>query len=166
LPDLRSKRCVGRRRRGQSSRLPSLPAPLFPEPPSTQVRRRPGTSLTDAPEGRGAIQVLAPAKGERITFSQPLSPAASRTLHFSPPRLPRRLPTPELARTATSTQPLPRKRGEIGGGAVTLRQACPRDKPRAQLAFKNSMIRGILQFTLGIAFRCVLHRCKSRDIRC
>jgi len=38
--------------------------------------------------------------------------------------------------------------------------------PRAQVAFKDSMIRGILQFTLRIAFRCVLHRCKSQDIRC
>ena len=42
----------------------------------------------------------------------------------------------------------------------------PSVKPRAQLAFKNSMIRGILQFTLRIAFRCVLHRCRSQDIRC
>ena len=42
----------------------------------------------------------------------------------------------------------------------------PLVKPRAQLAFKDSMIRGILQFTLRIAFRCVLHRCKSQDIRC
>ena len=32
--------------------------------------------------------------------------------------------------------------------------------------FKNSMIHGILQFTLSIAFRYVLHRNKSRDIRC
>lgn len=38
--------------------------------------------------------------------------------------------------------------------------------PRAQLAFKDSMVHGILQFTPGIAFRYVLHRCKSRDIRC
>ena len=37
---------------------------------------------------------------------------------------------------------------------------------RAQLAFKNSMIRGILQFTSSIAFRYVLHRCESLDIRC
>lgn len=37
---------------------------------------------------------------------------------------------------------------------------------RAQLAFKNSMIRGILQFTPSIAFRYVLHRCESLDIRC
>ncbi len=28
------------------------------------------------------------------------------------------------------------------------------------------MIHGILQFTLRIAFRCVLHRCESQDIRC
>jgi hypothetical protein len=48
----------------------------------------------------------------------------------------------------------------------TLRQACPRDKPRAQVAFKHLMIHGILQFTSRIAFRCVLHRCKSQDIRC
>ena len=38
--------------------------------------------------------------------------------------------------------------------------------PRAQLAFKDSMVRGILQFTPSIAFRYVLHRCESRDIRC
>src|SRR3954462_13832737 len=28
------------------------------------------------------------------------------------------------------------------------------------------MVHGILQFTPGIAFRYVLHRCESRDIRC
>ncbi|KAI3809577.1 hypothetical protein L1987_25555 [Smallanthus sonchifolius] len=32
---------------------------------------------------------------------------------------------------------------------------------RAQLAFKNSMIHGILQFTPSIAFCYVLHRCLS-----
>jgi hypothetical protein len=37
---------------------------------------------------------------------------------------------------------------------------------RAQLAFKDSMVHGILQFTPSIAFRYVLHRCESRDIRC
>ncbi|KAL5081316.1 hypothetical protein RYX36_009737 [Vicia faba] len=36
----------------------------------------------------------------------------------------------------------------------------------AQLAFKDSMVHGILQFTPSIAFRYVLHRCKSLDIRC
>ncbi|KAH7663385.1 hypothetical protein IHE45_14G050600 [Dioscorea alata] len=38
--------------------------------------------------------------------------------------------------------------------------------PRAQLVFKDSMVHGILQFTPSIAFRYVLHRCESRDIRC
>ena len=33
-------------------------------------------------------------------------------------------------------------------------------------AFKDSTTHGILQFTLRIAFRCVLHRCESQDIRC
>lgn len=40
------------------------------------------------------------------------------------------------------------------------------DWPRAQLAFKDSMVRGILQFAPRIAFRCALHRCESRDIHC
>ena len=48
----------------------------------------------------------------------------------------------------------------------TLSQTCSRPKPRAQYAFKDSMIHGILQFTLSIAFRCVLHRGKSQDIHC
>jgi hypothetical protein len=50
--------------------------------------------------------------------------------------------------------------------ASTLSQLCPWPRPRAQFAFKDSMIHVILQFTLGIAFRCVLHRCGSQDIRC
>ena len=37
---------------------------------------------------------------------------------------------------------------------------------RVQGAFKDSMIHEILQFTLRIAFRCVLHRCESQEIRC
>ena len=48
----------------------------------------------------------------------------------------------------------------------TLRQTCSWPRPRAQYAFKNLMIHGVLQFTLCIAFCCVLHRCKSQDIRC
>ena len=49
---------------------------------------------------------------------------------------------------------------------ATPRQTCPRPRSRAQIAFKDSMIHGILQFTLSIAFRYVLHRNESRDIRC
>ena len=42
----------------------------------------------------------------------------------------------------------------------------PRNVPEAQYAFKDLMIHWILQFTLRIAFRCVLHRCGSQDILC
>jgi hypothetical protein len=40
-----------------------------------------------------------------------------------------------------------------------------RNIPEAQDAFKGLMIHWILQFALRIAFRCVLHRCGSQDIR-
>ena len=77
----------------------------------------------------------------------------------------------QAAETATSVPgPRPRPLAGVGrGGArgeLTLRQAYSRPKPRVQYAFKDSMIHGILQFTLRIAFRCVLHRCGSQDIRC
>ena len=49
---------------------------------------------------------------------------------------------------------------------LTLRQACPPEYQRAQCAFKDSMIHWNLQFTLLIAFRCVLHRCENLEIRC
>ncbi|KAI3662890.1 hypothetical protein L6452_46723 [Arctium lappa] len=53
--------------------------------------------------------------------------------------------------------------GVVGGDAMRDAQA---DVPsaewlRAQLAFKNSMVHGILQFTPSIAFCYVLHRCVS-----
>ena len=41
----------------------------------------------------------------------------------------------------------------------------PRHIPEAQDAFKVLMIHWILQFALRIAFRCVLHRYGSQDIR-
>jgi hypothetical protein len=50
--------------------------------------------------------------------------------------------------------------------SMTLKQACPSEYQEAQGAFKDSMIHGILQFTLRIAFRCVLHRCESQEIHC
>ncbi|KAG6414460.1 hypothetical protein SASPL_127185 [Salvia splendens] len=64
--------------------------------------------------------------------------------------------------------PRPGYRRRVGGDAMRDAQA---DVPsakwlRAQLAFKDSMVHGILQFTPSIAFRYVLHRCESRDIRC
>jgi hypothetical protein len=47
---------------------------------------------------------------------------------------------------------------------VAFKQTCPRPRPRAQHAFKVSMIHGVLQFALRIAFRCVLHRARFQDI--
>ncbi len=68
---------------------------------------------------------------------------------------------------AAPPEPGGREREEWAGGCRGDALAeMPLVKPRAQLAFKDSMIRGILQFTLRIAFRCVLHRCRSQDIRC
>jgi hypothetical protein len=49
---------------------------------------------------------------------------------------------------------------------MTLEQAYSSEYQGVQCAFKNSMIHGILQFTLFIAFRCVLHRCWNQEIRC
>ena len=52
------------------------------------------------------------------------------------------------------------------GEFTALKQACSTEDHRAQGAFKDSMIHGILQFTLPIAFRCVLHRWENQEIRC
>ena len=49
---------------------------------------------------------------------------------------------------------------------TTLKQVYPSEYQGVQGAFKDSMIHWILQFTLLIAFRCVLHRCESQEIRC
>ncbi|KAH7295932.1 hypothetical protein KP509_27G071100 [Ceratopteris richardii] len=68
--------------------------------------------------------------------------------------------------SASTTQSTRGRKGGRRGGRVDAQADMPLDEPRAQVAFKNSMIHGILQFTLRIAFRCVLHRCKSQDIRC
>ena len=69
----------------------------------------------------------------------------------------------------TAVVPTPRSRRGVGEGA-TMRDAqagVPSARRLgAQLAFKDSMVHGILQFTPCIAFRYVLHRCESRDIRC
>ena len=58
---------------------------------------------------------------------------------------------------------------ERAAGAIgvrrTLRQACYRDDPEAQGAFEGLMIHWVLQVARRIAFRCVLHRCGSLDIR-
>jgi hypothetical protein len=57
---------------------------------------------------------------------------------------------------------------KVGGvkDVKVLKQACSSEYQRAQCAFKDLMIHWDLQFTLRIAFRCVLHRCESQEIRC
>ncbi len=176
MPDLRSKRRRRDAGAGEFSRLPASPGPPLSfrasSTPSLQQARHVPRQRTG---GRGAIQLL-PAPRSRGDGTG--SPSRSPSLRPRPERCisadrrsPRHLPDAGASSDGHFRSTLPPSlgregRGQLGGGAVTLRQACPRDNPRAQLAFKNSMIRGILQFTLGIAFRCVLHRCKSQDIRC
>ena len=62
--------------------------------------------------------------------------------------------------------PVPKEAKTSFDVSMTLKQACPSEYQEAQGAFKDSMIHGILQFTLRIAFRCVLHRCESQEIHC
>ncbi|WZZ15277.1 hypothetical protein YC2023_108366 [Brassica napus] len=61
--------------------------------------------------------------------------------------------------------PYPR---EDGGTTICDTQADVPSARRlgAQLAFKDSMVHGILQFTPSISFCYVLHRCESQDICC
>lgn len=73
--------------------------------------------------------------------------------------------------TGSSTHPTPPPhstfRQPFGVGEfAALKQACSTEYHGAQGAFKDSMIHGILQFTLPIAFRCVLHRWENQEIRC
>ncbi|CAN7100105.1 unnamed protein product [Brassica rapa subsp. narinosa] len=65
----------------------------------------------------------------------------------------------------SASVPYPR---EDGGTTICDTQADVPSARRlgAQLAFKDSIVHGILQFTPSIAFCYVLHRCESRDIRC
>ena len=101
-----------------------------------------------------------------ITRSRTASPRRPRCIHFSPPLAPSLARREGAPGRPLSLDPSHHVVEWIGGGRGDALAEMPLDKPRAQLAFKDSMIRGILQFTLRIAFRCVLHRCKSQDIRC
>jgi hypothetical protein len=56
-------------------------------------------------------------------------------------------------------------RSAVSGGNRHSDERTTRHIPVVQVAFRVLMIRWILQFALRIAFRCVLHRCGSQDIR-
>uniref|UniRef100_A0A6N2MTU4 Senescence-associated protein n=1 Tax=Salix viminalis TaxID=40686 RepID=A0A6N2MTU4_SALVM len=76
-------------------------------------------------------------------------------------------PTTGGSARETSIRPRPREPRGVGATMRDTQADVPSTRrPRAQLAFKDSMVHGILQFTPSIAFRYVLHRCESRDIRC
>lgn len=117
--------------------------------------RRPGLPLCD----RGPIEEASTTRRVRLR-RRPVSWARrARGARGATLRVPAGAPPPSLGRG-----------GGAGSGASGGRDAQAgvpsAGWPRAQLAFKDSMVRGILQFTPGIAFRYVLHRCESRDIRC
>ena len=71
----------------------------------------------------------------------------------------------QLRAFLTNTFGFPREaKGERKRVVMTLKQTCSWEYPRAQVAFKDSMIHWFLQFTLRIAACCVLHRCTSQEI--
>lgn len=166
MPDLRSVRSIPIGE-GRKSRSP-LASP-FSTHGHRRAASRPQKPFPPAKRG-GALITL--AAGRRTVPS----------MHFSRPRRHdrpadaaprgggRRGEGGALGRPPPPCEPLAppqgRRRGAGRGGRVDAQADMPLDEPRAQVAFKDSMIRGILQFTLRIAFRCVLHRCKSQDIRC
>jgi hypothetical protein len=88
----------------------------------------------------------------------------ARSSHFTRRRAvrhpPRGAPTAATGTSLRST----RDASSEARVVVALERTCPRPKPRAQYAFKDSMIHGVLQFALRIAFRCALHRSGSQDI--
>ncbi|KAL4554415.1 hypothetical protein LXL04_039429 [Taraxacum kok-saghyz] len=114
---------------------------------------------------------LAVTKGILLTTHNRRKGSLQPPLAVCPPK-----GTPIWTNRTTSTggqSPLPitkttLKRSMMGGDAMRDAQAGVPSTGwlQAQLAFKNSMVHGILQFTPSIAFCYVLHRCVSRDIRC
>ena len=109
--------------------------------------------------GRGGPPVgcLASTRGRLLPSVE--GSAVALEVALGPP-LPLR-PVPRGGGDAAQTQA-----GGLDGGAMTLGRACPPECRGAQCAFKDSMVRWVLQFTLLIAFRCVLHRCRNQEIRC
>lgn len=118
-------------------------------------------SLPLAPSGAESAKIStrpwSARRGVRAPENAAAPPRQPHSLHFS-------RPCPMLNKGSDGQLHSPPEGG--GGRRDDAQAGMPSDEPRAQLAFKNSMIRGILQFTLRIAFRCVLHRCESQDIRC
>ena len=73
-------------------------------------------------------------------------------------------PPQEVATTPARERGTRQQQGASGVNRHSDKHA-PRHIPEAQDAFKVLMIHWILQVARRIAFRCVLHRCGSQDIR-
>jgi hypothetical protein len=121
--------------------------------PGRRVPRERGTPppchrrVPDA-QGGGALELSDSFEPERFALEG--TPVAGRRLNAPPPEhWERRFKTPKPGRQ--------KRNGRSDRRA-------PGFKPRAQFAFKDSMIHGILQFTLRIAVCCVLHRRTSRGV--
>lgn len=125
---------------------------------------RPGAGAPRAVRGRrGALQAGYRRHGDGIAGAS----TTRRARHRLRPKLRHAAPGGRGGPPSASGHP---RRDPRGGGAPIWRDAQAgvpsAGWPRAQLAFKDSMARGILQFTPRIAFRYVLPRCEGRDIRC
>ncbi|CAN7092749.1 unnamed protein product [Brassica rapa subsp. narinosa] len=160
----RRQRLVGRQGPGTTGLSPSL-APLSRElGPGPSLRtllqttiRTPKTSNFQA----GLFPSFWTGTSDymtRIKFTTACQDASDvLSLDFGQPRA--------VTHGRSASVPYPR---EDGGTTICDTQADVPSARRlgAQLAFKDSMVHGILQFTPSIAFCYVLHRCESRDIRC
>src|SRR4030066_150340 len=106
------------------------------------------------------VQEIPGATGARTTVSEGLSTTARRGdrrrgLDFGP--------AASGSARETSIRPRPREpRGEGATMRDTQADVPSTRRPRAQLAFKDSMVHGILQFTPSIAFLSRFLRCESR----
>ncbi|KAH7650843.1 hypothetical protein IHE45_20G018600 [Dioscorea alata] len=127
---------------------------------SPPFSRRPSSSV-------GGAQGASPPRGGGATTSGTRR-VAGPTLVAPRPALGEGGRRSSARRAAGGQSPRPAARARAGATRSSDAQAGVPSAgwPRAQLAFKDSMVHGILQFTPSIAFRYVLHRYESRDIRC
>ncbi|KAK4360157.1 hypothetical protein RND71_019109 [Anisodus tanguticus] len=130
-----------------------------PARPGSRPERR---ERKEGPESERATATPATKTRDEVTTTT-CRDVRRRGPAFRPPRARgARRPHPP----ATPPRPAWRRGAAGATRCVTPSARAPAQWLRAQLAFKDSMVHGILQFTPSIAFRYVLHRCESRDIRC
>ena len=89
----------------------------------------------------------------------------SGTLRVRPVPNPTPPPAPPFHQRKSGIEREEKKKTGASGVNRHSDKHAPRSIPEAQDAFKVLMIHWILQVARRIAFRCVLHRCGSQDIR-